>query len=219
MSLLCDCPLGTELTTIPNLDCGEKWDQIVRIAFQRRNAGGVLPVFDGTATNDIQVEADWNTRIAATDESKIVLTPFFSSLVFPNSESIVNGGGDNGTVFGLGEYNGEDNVSIDTPVFKNLTKEIKQAIDDLACYSLPQTGETQLWAYFLNRYNQIINIGNGALNEGVPVYNVRLSSTGSEGLNADNTNVLRFDLVNSPSKWDDNAQLTDATFNILGLTS
>lgn len=214
---ICVCPPPAAITEIPAKICGVKFDQIVKIAFQRVDSPGALPVFDGSGGNDITVLGDWNTRIAADDSSRIIVTPLFDSLVLPVSESIVEGGGDNTTIFGLPNYQGEDNVSVDAIRLKNLNTAIKAAFDDLTCESDAQSGIAKIWMYFFNRFKKIINISNGSLFEGIPVFNIRLSSLGSEGLNADNISMLKFDLVNSPTNWDLNSQITDPAFNPLVL--
>ena len=89
-----------------------------------------MPVFDGTSGNDIEILADWNTRIAAVDGSKIIVTPLFDSLVLPVSESIVEGGGDNTTIFGLPNLQGEGNVIVDGIRLKNLNTAIKAAFEE-----------------------------------------------------------------------------------------
>lgn len=210
MSVICSCPLPTALTAVGTFDCPEKLDQVVRLAFQRKQA---TPTFDGTAGNDITVEADWNTRIAAVDNTKIVLSPFISGLTFPNSESIVNGGGDNTTVFGLPEYQGEGNITVEATL-KDAPANIVDALDLLSCESKAQAGKAGLTAFFFNRFSQIMH---GANFDAFEIYNFRLSSMGSEGYNASNVHMIRFDLVNSPDCWDRGKTLVTPAFDPLTL--
>lgn len=205
----CDCPPPTVLDPIPSLTCPFKIDQISRIAFQFVQA---TPSFDGTTTL-ITDEADWQALLAAVDATKVILTPFLSSPVIPPSERLVTGGGDNSTVFGLPEYQGEGNVTF-TAMLKGITPDIANAIAKLACQSLAQLGKARVWVYFFNRFDQIIGRADYS---GVPVYNISISSRGTEGYNADDMVTLSFDLVNSPSLWDADLAIFNPTFSPLSL--
>ena len=210
MSLLCDCPLPAALTALTAVTCKTKFDQIVRMGIQRVST---TTPFNGGLGDDIEVEADWTSRMALADSDKIIITPFFTSLVFPVSESILSGGGDNTTVNGLPEYQGESNVAVEG-VFKDLPDVQVQELDDLACESLAQDGEASIWVYFFNRFGKIIH---GLTFQGIPVYNFRISSLGSEGLNASNMHSFRFDLVNTPKAWDRDSVLATPAFDPLTL--
>lgn len=130
----CNCPLPTELTTIPALDCGVNLKQIQRLAFQR--SGGLTNQF-GTATlpapNDITVLADWQAFLAAADSTKIVVTPLIAgNPTIEAGAAITTGGGDNSTLNGVEEVEGVNPAPF-TAEFKELTPEIERAMKELAC--------------------------------------------------------------------------------------
>ena len=72
---LCTCPAAEALTTIPSAGCPESLGQIQKIAFQRlRKADGTKNSF--TSQNSILLKASWTALMAASDGTKIVLSPY-----------------------------------------------------------------------------------------------------------------------------------------------
>jgi hypothetical protein len=78
MSLICQCPAASALTTIPNVSCPENFGQIQKVAFQRlTKADGTKNSF--TTTNSILLKASWTALLAAADGSKIVVSPYINA--------------------------------------------------------------------------------------------------------------------------------------------
>jgi hypothetical protein len=200
--MILNCPLPTALTTIPMPTCPFRFDQLVRLALQRRQPAGTPPFVDLEA---IQTLLNWTTFKAAADATKIVTTPIFASTVIPASEGLTTGGNDNSTFNGIRQYNGEGAVTV-TGQFSNLPAATYRALELLSQESLAgSTGISNLTAYLFNRdgYSFQINPVDGAgaattIYRGIPVYNFRVSSPGSEGFNAPNINNFSFDL---PADW------------------
>ena len=193
--MILNCPLPAALTAIPQPTCPFRFDQIVRLAFQRRQTAAPFE-----ALADIQTLLNWTTFKAAIDSTKIVMSPIFSGLVIPKSEGLTTGGNDNTTFAGIREYNGEGAVTV-TGMLKNLPAATKRALDLLTQESLAgSTGISNLTIYMINRDGYIFCVnpapGEVATTEywGVPAYNFRVSSVGSEGFNAPNVNDFSFDL-------------------------
>lgn len=196
------CPKPTALTAIPDNGCGMKFDQIVRLALQRTQDPAS---FDGTTL--ITAEANWDTLIAASGNTKIVKTPIFADLVIPSSEAAEEGGNDNSTVGGVPQYLGENPVKV-TGVFRNLLSATKLQLDKLAGESLASNGVSQIWIYAFNRHGKLISKGN----DGIPIYNFRLGTFGSEGYQQDNKCPFSFWL---PADWDASVVMTSLAFNPL----
>ncbi len=197
------CPKPTALTPIPANGCGMKFDQIVRLGLQRTQD---TPSFNGT-TDLITDEATWDTLAAAVDSTKIVTTPIFADLVIPPSEGAEEGGNDNSTVGGVPQYLGENPVKV-TGVFRNLTSACKLQLDKLAAESLASAGVPQISIYAFNRIGRLISKGDS----GIPIYNFRLSTIGSEGYQQDNKIHFSFYL---PADWDKDVVMTELDFNPL----
>lgn len=214
--MILDCPLPAALKAITQPTCPFKFDQIVRMALQRRQPTATPPF---ATLVDIQTLANWTTLKAAVASTKVVVTPIFAGLVIPASEALTSGGGDNSTFAGIREYNGENFVTV-TGSFKNLPPISKRDMDYLSQESLAgSTGVSNLTAYFFNRSGysfQVNPVDAGGVATttyfGVPIYNFRVSSPGSEGYNAPNINTFSFDLN---SDWADYLSSVNLAFDPL----
>ena len=70
----CTCPVGTYLTTIGTLTCPTSFGQVQKLIFQRANQAAGL----GTTTT-IKTLSTWTTLLAATDSTKVVVTPYIAA--------------------------------------------------------------------------------------------------------------------------------------------
>ena len=201
--MLCSCPKPTALTAIPSFTCGEKFDQIVKMAIQRIQS---TASFNGT-DKLITALSTWTPLLTASDNTKVIVTPFFAELVIPPSENAEEGGNDNSTVNGIPINLGEQPVK-PTGIFRNLPYNVKDALAKIACESVGSYGTAQIWAYFFNKDGKIISQGNN----GIPLYNWRVSTPGSEGFNQDNKFHFSFWLANN---WDTNLAIATPAFNPL----
>jgi hypothetical protein len=198
------CPLPAALKAVPAFSCPFHLDQIVRLAFQRRQPIANPPF---ATLADIQSLAKWTTYRDAVDDTKIILTPLFAGMVIPSSEALSSGGNDNSTIGGIPEYNGEGSVS-PTGQFKGLPPIVKRALDSLIPESMvSSTGLSNLTVYMFNRDGVVFTVNPpGAADapttiyKGVAINNFRLGSTGSEGLNARNINPFGFSML---ANWAD----------------
>lgn len=98
MSLICQCPAATYITTIPNVQCPENFGQIQKVAFQRlRNADGTANTFAKvTGTPDsasIILKANWVSKMSATDGSKIVVSPYINAPADSGGDARMSSGG------------------------------------------------------------------------------------------------------------------------------
>lgn len=200
--MIIECPKPASLTAIPAVGCGMRFDQVVKMGIQRVQA---TPSFNGTDL--ITTESVWDDLVAETDDTKMIITPFFAEFVIPPSENAEEGGGDNTTVNGLPINLGEQPVKV-TGVFRNLPSAVKAALDKLAGESLASYGTAQIWVYLFNKDGKIISKGDS----GIPIFNFRVSTPGSEGYNQDNKNNFSFNLA---ADWDTSVVMTTPLFNPL----
>jgi len=99
---ICACPLPTAIPTITNVTCKESFGLVGKFALQQLNQ----------PFTDITDEAEWTTAIAATDVTKIALTPLtLDSQEIPASTPITVGGDDNSTFDGAPIIVGETSVT------------------------------------------------------------------------------------------------------------
>jgi hypothetical protein len=83
-----------------------------------------------------------------------------------------------------------------------LSSAILAAIRALANESV---GSSNIWAYMINRFGQIIANSDGS---GIPVYNVMVGDVGTEGFNKPNIARMSFDLAPG---WSDDLIIVNPT--------
>ena len=118
---LCTCPAAAALTTIPSAGCPESFGQIQKIAFQRlRKADGTKNSF--TSQNSILLKASWTALMAASDGTKIVLSPYVQA---PTNEpgSPRTFGGGNETLGGV-----EMNIGREPTTFSAVIRSVQQSV-------------------------------------------------------------------------------------------
>jgi len=124
MSLNCVCPPPAALPSQANPTCPEKLGNITRFVIGRAGGGDFVDITD---------EAEWDTRLAAIDNTKIVFTPLLADTDFPSSAIIESGKDDNTSPFGEGYKLGEGSVTV-TTMAKNTESAIKDTLKELECY-------------------------------------------------------------------------------------
>lgn len=203
---LFNCPPPAELPDIPDFTCPEAWDQIQKFAFQRIQA---TPSFTATT---IKAAATWTPLLAASDDTKIVITPYIPGVVIPPGEILKEGGNDNTTLNGIPRINGLGFVAV-TSQTQNIPAAIRTALQSFVSESAIQPGFTNIWMYMFNRFGQIIANADGS---GIPVYNILGGDVGTEGFNRPNMMNFGFDLAPG---WSKTATLFTPTvpFNPLNL--
>lgn len=83
-ALLCACPPSAAPATIPVVDCIERFGEVQKIIVQRTKNGAVLNEIT-IGTTDPALLATWNTLKAATDSTKVQVTPYIAE--FTNEET------------------------------------------------------------------------------------------------------------------------------------
>ncbi len=182
----CECPLPTEIGDIAAVTCGENIGQIVKIAFQR--VGTQFPTFTGATALGADVLASWTTVLAASDATKVQISPFTEAVEIPNIEAVTEGGDDNSTLDGNIINVGASTVRA-TGTIRSLPAATLVELKAYAC-------EGALSAYFINEFGFIVgkNAG-GTTFEGIPISEWFIGDPGNLGKNtADKANFV-FNLV------------------------
>jgi hypothetical protein len=216
MSLLITCPLPTAIGAISEADfCPVDFRQIQRIAFQRKQATAPFEA-TGEAVSPIDLQTSWDTYIAAADSTKIQISPYITEFVITGSEAITEGGDDNTTIDGVPVYNGEGIVNV-AGVFRSLPPSIADELRTLSGESVATSGAAKLTAFFFNEGgSHVVAKKSGADYEGVEIYNFRISTVASEGLNAPNKYAVTFTMKGN---WDTGLAYLSTAFNTLALTN
>lgn len=201
----CSCPLPVSLTAIDALDCGIDLGQIQKLGFQRQGF-----TFDAAATppQDILELSTWQALLVATDDTKVVVTPFIGGdpIITPG-DAITNGGGDNSTLNGVEEVEGK-NPSVFTAFFKSLTPAIQKQIATLEC-------EKSLTVYLFLQGGKIgvfqITAGPDTF-RGFEAKSFVILDRANNGFGTKDTNSISFSL---PAGWSANLQVITPNFNPL----
>jgi len=137
----CNCPVGTVIPTITPSTCPYDVGQIQKLIFQR--AGQVAAAAATTAA----LEATWTALAAATGNTKIETTPYVYNAMIAQGDAIIEGGGDNATLNGIGIVN-ETNPSTFTGYFREQQQSVIAAIRDYQCETIQ--------VYFVNHLGKLI---------------------------------------------------------------
>lgn len=214
MGLICSCE--TVLPNLVDVSCPQDLDQVVKIAFQLKQASAP---FD--STDAINEANSWNTLLAASDATKIVLSPALANVVIPSSEGNFTAEDSNESVNGVGYYLGENIVKI-TGEIHSPSQAVIDALDALSCYSDASLGSSKLMAYlFLRRIKGISRVvakGTSVAGEhqGFEIFNFRVSSLASEGYNSKTKYMFSFTM--QPDEWKD-MEVVNLDFNPLALAN
>ncbi len=144
------------------------------------------------------LKATLTPLLAATASTKVVLTPTFGGLTFPESVPTYEGQNDNLYPDGAGVLV-PGNPVVTQMVFTN-----KDSATRMALKGLMSEGDG-LWFYPVNRFGQIIMHTDGS---GIEMLSPGISDMESEGLNKPNRFKLVFSL---PYGWSDNLTIVTPT--------
>ena len=201
----CICPNpNTSLTTIVALACGVDLKQIQRLGFQR--SGDSFDTSLGSPTDILEL-ADWQAKLTATDDTKIVVTPLIGGdPIIEAGDAITSGGGDNSTLNGVTETNGK-NPSSFSCLFKSLTPEIERQIDELFC-------EKSLVVYLFLQGGFIasVEITPSVEHTGFDIQAFFFSDRNNAGFGTKDTHTMSFEF---PANWSKNLVKLKPNFNPL----
>ena len=137
MSITCQCPAATAIPDVPNMGCAQSFGQIQKVAFTRlRGATGTLNGFvvsgsSGSQTGQIEKLASWETKLAATDGTKIVVSPFLYSPADSGGDVRMTGGG-NDDLGGIPDVLGANPVQFAANM-RSIPQAIAKALKQLEC--------------------------------------------------------------------------------------
>lgn len=199
------CPNPATLASAPNPSCPVRFDQIQKMGIRRITGRAALT----TAT--ILLAANITTLLAATDDTKLLISPWLLDLKIPNSEPLKEGGNDNTTINGVPRLNGLGFVNVPF-MMENVDATTAAAMRALASESANSApGTTNLEGFFFPKDGRlIIDNPSGTVAVGFKLYNFVVSDVGSEGLNKPNTFKCSFDMeplwsktfkVVTPTDW------------------
>jgi len=130
MSLICQCPAAAAITTIPAVTCPENFGQIQKVAFQRlKQADGTKNSFTSSAS--ILLLASWTALLAASNGTKVVISPYINAPADSGGDARRSGGG-NDDLGGIPEVLGGNPVQFDGQ-FRGVPQSVIKVIKELEC--------------------------------------------------------------------------------------
>jgi len=135
MSLICTCPAGASLTTIPVVGCPENFGQIQKVAFQRlRQSDGTRNAFVGTGTPlapTITKLASWTALLSAANGTKVVVSPYINAPADSGGDARMTSGG-NDDLGGIPTVLGGNPVQFDGSL-RSIPQAVIKVMKELQC--------------------------------------------------------------------------------------
>ncbi len=209
MSLTCQCPAATAITTIPAVTCGENFGQTQKIAFQRlQKADGTKNSFTSTAS--ILLKASWTALMAAADGSKVVVSPYIEA---PTSEpgAARTFGGGNETLGGVEEVLGAEPTAF-SAVLRRMPQNVIKIMKELMC----EANAGNLGVFLFNENGQIEAIQDETTPTTyypIPIRSLFISDKGHGGLENPDSNNISWQFA--PNYSDNLVIVTPTDFNPL----
>ena len=203
MSLLCNCPTGAALPSIPLSECPESLGQVQKVIFQR--------IFStGNTKNELvnpSVKASWTPLLAASDGTKVVQSPYLQAPTTEPGAARTYGGG-NETLGGVELIIGREPTSFTA----NLLRTSQATVAALKQYMCENVG-----VYLVDEFGRIAGLvddPSAPTNfSPIPIGSLFVGDKTLGGLEAPDMNVISWKFF---PNWSDNLRLiTPDDFNAL----
>ena len=112
---LCQCPVASSLTAITTNACKEDVGQIQKILIQRKYSTGTTLNKFVIGTTNPNALASWTTLTAATDGTKVVVSPYIQNPEMDGGAPVEYGGG-NQTLGGVAEIVGREAMQFNAEI-------------------------------------------------------------------------------------------------------
>lgn len=206
MSILCNCPAGPSLNSVPLSDCPETFGQIQKVVFQRiYKTGATKNSFD--AEKSPKLLASWTPLLTADDGTKAVQSPYISAPTTEPGAARTYGGG-NETLGGVEIVIGREPTSFTGNILRTNQATIK-ALKSFECENVG--------VYLVDEFGRI-----GALVDDhdkptqyfpIPIVGLFVSDKSLGGLEAPDLNTIQWNFM---PNWSDNLVIVQPTdFNAL----
>ena len=216
MSLICACPAAAAITTIPNVACPENFGQIQKVAFQRLvTSGGSRNSISGSTgtTNpveNIKLLATWTTLLAATDGTKVVVSPYINAPADSGGDARMTSGG-NDDLGGIAQVLGGNPVQFDGQL-RSVPQAVIKVMKELMCEA--QAGNLGVYLFDENGKIQCVKDAvASATYYPIPIRGLFIGSLIHGNFDAKDQNAIQWQYPDNYS--DDLAIVTPSDFNPL----
>lgn len=206
--MICKCPAAAALPDVPAITCSETFGQIQKVAFERlTKADGSKNSFTSAAA--IKLLASWTPKLSATDDTKIVVSPYIQAPTAEAGAPRTFGGG-NETLGGIEDIIGREPTSF-TGVIRKAPQEVIKALKEMQCESWSDN-----LGIFLFDENGAIGAIEDAGTEGtyypIPIRSLFIGDKTLGGLEAPDSNAIQWTFL---PNWSDDLVIIAPDFNPL----
>lgn len=197
MSDLFVCPVPSTLAAAPNPSCPttNRITQVQKMLIRRITGRATVT----TAT--ILLSATVSPLLSATDDTKLLVSPWLENFTFPLSEPLKEGGNDNSTLNGVPRLLGLPFVPFTNITMADVAATTAQAMRALASESTGIAGTTNLEAFFVTKDGTVIGDNPSSTTcYGFPIYNFAVTDLSSQGFNQRTIYGVSFDMAPMWSK-------------------
>lgn len=206
--MICKCPLGASLATIPNVKCPESFGQIQKVAFQRLlTDAGAKNSF--TTTKSITLLASWTALMEAADSTKVVVSPYIQAPTAEGGAPRTFGGG-NETLGGIEEIIGREATPF-TGVLRKIPQAVIKVMKQLECESY--AGNLGVYLFDENgAIGAIEDAGTAGTYYPIPIRSLFIGDKTLGGLEAPDSNAIQWSFL---PNWSDDLAIVVPDFNPL----
>lgn len=206
--MICKCPAAAALPDVPAITCPESFGQIQKVAFQRLiQKDGTKNSF--TAEKRIQLLASWTPKLSATDDTKIVISPYIQAPTAEAGAARTFGGG-NETLGGVEEIIGREPTPF-TGVIRKAPQAVIKALKEIQCESWGDN----LGVFLFDENGAIGGIedeDNPDVYYPIPIRSLFIGDKTLGGLEAPDSNAIQWAFL---PNWSDNLAIAAPEFNPL----
>lgn len=216
MSLICQCPAASYITTIPNVQCPENFGQIQKVAFQRlRQADGTentFPKVSGTPnTASIVTKSNWESKMEATNGTKIVISPYINAPADSGGDVRLSSGG-NDDLGGIPTVLGGNPVQFEGQL-RAIPQDVIAIMKELQC----EAAAGNLGVYLFDENGNIEAIkdpsdADGLTFKPIPIRALFIGSKIHGNYDAKDMNAISWQY---PDNYSDNLDIVKPSFNPL----
>lgn len=204
--MVCTCPAAAALPDVPAYQCSESFGQIQKVAFQRlAKSDGSKNSF--TTAKAITALASWTPLLAATDGTKVVVSPYIQAPTAEAGAARTFGGG-NETLGGIEEIIGREPTPF-TGVIRKAPQSVIKALKEMQC-------ESENLGVFLFDENGAIGAIKDETTEGtyypIPIRSFFVGDKTLGGLEAPDSNAIQWSFL---PNWSDDLAIVSPAFNPL----
>lgn len=200
MTMICGCPVGAEIPDIVLSSCPEIIGQVQKVIFTRIFSSGTTKNGFVISSADPALKASWTPKLAASDGTKVVQSPFIEAPTFEAGAARKTGGGNN-SLGGIQRVIGSEPTS-----FKGvITNSPQSVIKSLKSYMCEKIG-----VFYVNEMGRLVGAkdSTGLIFQPIPIHALFVGDKKIGGLEEDDQNVIEFSML---PNWSDTLHVVTPT--------